>query len=175
MHLGRWDDGFVQLPHVDADDLFIMEVSASSITASTFSDLGNANDHSNASSLTNVEPKAMFLKTSRTNSIMSSALPSVGDGYTRREADNGRSHFLQTKDVTTIETNNGTWTSTNLCRSNDVLMVFEGAVTPPGGGGQTFNCLMMAPYNGIDGFLERVAQGLSGSREELAHLRKREQ
>jgi hypothetical protein len=114
------------------DTFYLFEISATSITASTFTDLGSGTvNHSNATPLTNTAPHAMFLKTSRTNAAMTTTVPVAGDGYTRREADDPLSQYVQTKDVTAVETNDGTWTSTGGVRSTNVLLVFEGAVSAP--------------------------------------------
>jgi hypothetical protein len=114
------------------DTFYLFEISATSITASTVSDFAFVSDHSNTTPLTNLAPHAMFLKVSRTNVAASSMLPAAGDGYTRREADDPLSQYVQTKDVSAVETNDGTWTCTvGTARSTNVLLVFEGATTPP--------------------------------------------
>jgi hypothetical protein len=109
-------------------DWAIVELNAGPAESSVGAQSGNTTTHQ-AADRTNVLDDAIFLLASSANvGIDSPEVVTAGDGYTNRLQQGGL--YIQTKAVSAVETNDGSFTTGNSRRFAHVLAVYGGIVPP---------------------------------------------
>jgi hypothetical protein len=104
-------------------DVAILELDAASVLTSVGAQSGNTQVHQ-ASNVANVAAAALFLQICSLNVGFSGDTATPGDGYTSETQSN--QIYIQSKQVASVETNDGSFTTSNFKRIAHVLAVFEG-------------------------------------------------
>jgi hypothetical protein len=106
----------------------IVEINAAGATSSAGDTSGNGTTH-DAADVTNAIDDAIFVHAACANvGIDSPEVLTAGDGYTNRLQDGAL--YVQTKSVSAIETNDGSFTTGNARRFAHALAVYSG-IAPP--------------------------------------------